>query len=267
MKSQGFYRNYLTVFGVSHTGEKLTTDHKFKAGLMDNNFAAAAIMRLEQFGRLDIRKPIVNYLPRFRMKDERYKDITIKHILTHTSGISDAPALEQQQLRSTPGTAYHYSDTAYRILKDVIEHITDVTFEHYVKVVMLENIVHTRKMDDSLRHEVSVEDLDAWADINMPGSIVPRHMAPETHAKMMSPAFLVDSVQHIAMALGWTIQKYKGIDVYQYEGSDANYQVLIMLLPGMDATISLICHRCPDISNTRNRLLDMILSQHKEDIP
>lgn len=51
-------------------------------------FTATAIMQLSEQGKIDIKKKLIFYLPDFKMKDERYKDITIEHLLTHTSGLS-----------------------------------------------------------------------------------------------------------------------------------------------------------------------------------
>lgn len=50
-------------------------------------FTATAIMQLSEQGKIDISKKLIFYLPDFKMKDERYKDITIEHLLTHTSGL------------------------------------------------------------------------------------------------------------------------------------------------------------------------------------
>ncbi|MBK9962883.1 MAG: serine hydrolase [Saprospiraceae bacterium] len=45
-------------------------------------------MQLSEQGKIDISKKLIFYLPDFKMKDERYKDITIEHLLTHTSKVT-----------------------------------------------------------------------------------------------------------------------------------------------------------------------------------
>jgi hypothetical protein len=44
--------------------------------------------------RIDLNDPVIKYLPYFKLKDERYKNITILHLLSHTSGLPDIEAEE-----------------------------------------------------------------------------------------------------------------------------------------------------------------------------
>ena len=86
------------------------------------------------------------------MADERYRDIKIRQMLSHTSGIPDtvnynwdkpeydAGALERfvrsiadQKLVMTPGEKFAYSNTAYEVLGDVIAKVSVESFEDYVQ--------------------------------------------------------------------------------------------------------------------------------------
>ena len=52
-------------------------------------FVATAIMQLAELGRVDLDAPITKYVPYFHLKDPRYPSITVRLMLTHTSGMPD----------------------------------------------------------------------------------------------------------------------------------------------------------------------------------
>jgi CubicO group peptidase (beta-lactamase class C family) len=101
-------------------------------------FTATAIMQLVEQGKIDINKKLIDYVPDFEMKDERYKDITIEQMLTHTSGLPNifnknyinpknesteltefAQKLKKEKLSYTPNVTLNektYSNTGYNIL-------------------------------------------------------------------------------------------------------------------------------------------------------
>lgn len=130
-------------------------------------FTATAIMQLSEQGRIDIGKKLVDYVPDFEMKDERYKNITIEQMLTHTSGLPNianpnyihpandsialtefARKLKREKLSFEPGVQLSektYSNTAYDILGLVIERVSQQTYSDYVT----ENILTPAGMDSS----------------------------------------------------------------------------------------------------------------------
>ena len=62
-------------------------DTQFGIGSVSKIFVAAGVLILVQEGRLELDKPVIDYLPGFVMQDERYKHITVRMLLNHTSGI------------------------------------------------------------------------------------------------------------------------------------------------------------------------------------
>jgi CubicO group peptidase (beta-lactamase class C family) len=110
-------------------------------------------------GKIDLDQKLIHYLPYYTMADQRYKDITIKHMLTHTSGIPniddyewdkpqyDDGAVERYarsqkafKLDFTPGEKYNYSNPAFDILCDVIAKASGMIFEDYMKKNIFEPI-------------------------------------------------------------------------------------------------------------------------------
>jgi CubicO group peptidase (beta-lactamase class C family) len=157
---------YSKGFGVTNveTKEKLEPYHTFHIASISKTFTATAVMQLYEKGKIDIDKPLITYLPYFKLKDDRYKNITIKQMLNHTSGmpdvndygwdkaISDEGAAERytrslvdSTLISTPGTEYHYSNIAFDIMADLIAKVSGLSFEQYVK----ENILKPLEMNES----------------------------------------------------------------------------------------------------------------------
>ena len=152
---------YADAHGVKSldTKEPLTTSSLFHMASVSKPFVATAIVQLMEQGKIDLDEKLTHYLPYFKMADERYKDITIKHMLTHTSGIPniddyewdkpeyDDGAVERYarsqrtfQLDFTPGEKYSYSNPAFDILCDVIAKVSGMTFEAYMKKNIFEPI-------------------------------------------------------------------------------------------------------------------------------
>src|SRR5690349_7114376 len=56
----------------------------FPIASISKTFAATAMMRLVEQGKVDLRVPVRTYLPEFRVKDEAVsRDVTVWHLLTH----------------------------------------------------------------------------------------------------------------------------------------------------------------------------------------
>src|SRR5580658_2196579 len=115
-------------------------------------FVATAILQLAEQNKIDLDAPAVHYLPYFRLADERYKIITIRQMVAHTSGMPDVVdyewnkpqfddgALERYvrslgdlQLLFEPGSRFAYSNIAYDVLGDVIAKASGSSFEDYVQ--------------------------------------------------------------------------------------------------------------------------------------
>ena len=145
---------YAKGFGVRslNSQQSVNTKSIFHMASVSKPFTATAVMQLVEKGKVNLDKPLIAYLPYFTMKDNRYKDITIRQMLNHSSGIADvedyewdnpqfdADAAERysrqfhnDSLDFTPGTSYNYSNPAFDLLADVIAKVSGLTFEDYMK--------------------------------------------------------------------------------------------------------------------------------------
>ena len=80
---------YTEGFGMADREKGIPVDSKtvFNIGSVSKVYVATAIMLLAEDGKLSLDKPVVDYLPEFKMADPRYKDITVRMLLNHTSGL------------------------------------------------------------------------------------------------------------------------------------------------------------------------------------
>lgn len=118
-------------------------------------FVATAIMLLAQEQKLDINTPVVKYLPDFKINSKLTKDITIKHLLTHTSGLPNTSqpddydyidvdttntalsdhikSLSGIKLLFKPGKKYSYSNVGFEVLGQVIAKISGMSFDEFMQ--------------------------------------------------------------------------------------------------------------------------------------
>lgn len=142
---------YLRGYGVADAGGRPVTPRTpFPIGSVSKSFTGLAIAQLAEAGALDLDAPVRTYLPWFRAADERASGaITVRHLLTHTSGFSTLDgnrhrlqlstaddALEQRarMLRSAPltappGTRFEYSNANYQVLGALVEAVTGGSYE------------------------------------------------------------------------------------------------------------------------------------------
>ena len=154
-------------YGVSNvsTQEKITQNTNFRLASVTKQFTAMSILLLVQKGRIKLEDPLTKYFPSFPAYG---KDIKIKHLLTHTSGLMDyedlMPATQVMQLHDTnclqlmykanglyfaPGAQYKYSNTGYAILALIVEKISGQDYGLFLK----ENIFKPLKMKNSVAFE------------------------------------------------------------------------------------------------------------------
>ena len=121
-----------------------TDNTVFPVGSLTKPFTAAGIVRLAQQRRLKLDDPIVQYLPEGKAV---WAGVTIRHLLTHTSGIPQDTTLdwsrdysEAELVRSAaqppqfkPGELESYSSTGYALLGVIIHRVTGQFWSDYLR--------------------------------------------------------------------------------------------------------------------------------------
>jgi CubicO group peptidase (beta-lactamase class C family) len=153
---------YARGYGVQSlaTGVPVTPESLFCVASIAKCFVACAIMQLVEQGMLRLDTPLVEYLPDFELDDPHYQEMTLRQILSHTSGMPDMDEIEYDQLVihpeydeeaparyvralssrkmiGLPGERFAYSNIAYSVLGYLIAQKTGQTFESYMKTDIL----------------------------------------------------------------------------------------------------------------------------------
>ena len=136
----------------------------FRIGSLTKQFTAAAIMKLQEQGKIGLDDALSKYLPDF---DTEGHTVTIRQMLTHTSGIPNYTAqpgffakespldLTDQELLATikgvpfdfePGTKWAYSNTNYYLLGMIVAKVSGMAYADYMQQAFFQplGLTHTR---------------------------------------------------------------------------------------------------------------------------
>ena len=108
-------------FGDIETKVAVKPDELFQIGSISKSFVANCLLQLHQEGKLDLNKPVVEYLPWFRI-DSAFAPITTHHLLTHTSQLPGIPSpflsdpSQKHRAADPPGKYFHYNNMAFVVL-------------------------------------------------------------------------------------------------------------------------------------------------------
>jgi len=137
-------------FAAVRTGEPNQPDSRFNLASISKLFTATAILQLRDKRKVSLEDEVTDYLPDFP-----FKNITIRHLLTHTSGLPDLELFELlvrqfpdtvvtnrdiiPQLRKwsrglyfTPGERFAYCNIGYCLLAMIIEKVSGMSYGAYV---------------------------------------------------------------------------------------------------------------------------------------
>jgi len=152
-------------YGFSNLELKVpvTTDTVFEIGSMTKAFTAMAIMLLVEDGKLGLEDPAGKYLPTL---PDAWKAVTIRQLLSHTSGIPDfeevmgygayrnvwqadkvIATVARMPMDFKPGTRWKYSNTGYFLLTLIIEKLGGEPYVSFVKKRILDPVGMTRTRD------------------------------------------------------------------------------------------------------------------------
>lgn len=171
---------------------KITPQTKFRIGSITKQFIASAIMKLQEDGKISLNDRLSKFFPEFPRGDE----VTIHHLLTHTSGIYSftnkdsflidvvKPITNEQELKYfmnerydfNPGDRYQYNNSGYFLLGYIIEKITGDKYGNYLKKTLFDPIgmtntgVHTPKIqltNEALGYQKQNDKYDRALNWNM----------------------------------------------------------------------------------------------------
>ncbi|HTL14055.1 MAG TPA: serine hydrolase domain-containing protein [Thermomonas sp.] len=126
----------------------------YRLASVSKQFTAAAILLLAQDGRLGLDDPVRRWLPALPKAAAR---VTLRHLLTHTSGLADYEDLmaepyegqirdagvldllaREDRLQFRPGSAYRYSNSGYALLALVVERASGLAYPDFLRTRIFE---------------------------------------------------------------------------------------------------------------------------------
>lgn len=146
--------------------EKINPNSSFYLASLSKQFTGMAYGILLERGMIDLEDYVTKYIPDFPVYG---KEIKIKHLLSHTSGLPDYYSFigedisefsnkdvykiitERDSLLFPPGESYSYSNSGYVLLSILLEKITGEKFSDFMR----ENIFEPLDMENTLVHDES----------------------------------------------------------------------------------------------------------------
>jgi len=154
----------VSAYGFADTKARIpvTPETRFEIGSISKSFAAIAVLQLRKQGKVDVDKPLTDYLPWLGI-DSRYAPITVHHFLTHTAGIQsdrdDVPSslyqplvLAEKPTGYAPGTRFAYSNVGYETLSVMVEQLTGKSFPEVTEERILRPLGMTHS-DPAITHD------------------------------------------------------------------------------------------------------------------
>jgi len=146
---------YLKGYGTAGQGRPMTAQTPMFLGSQSKSFTALAIAQLAEEGKVDVKASVRDYIPWFAVTDAAASEqITVAHLLHHTSGLSDAGfasmlpedasiedavrALASARLTAPLGTQHQYFNMGYVVLALIIETVSGQSYANYIQEHILD---------------------------------------------------------------------------------------------------------------------------------
>ncbi len=127
----------------------ITSKTKFRIGSITKQFTAASILKLQEEGKLKVTDRLSKYIPGYPRGDE----VTLHHLMTHTSGIENftdkldfsgkvtqaisssdlIDSFKYEDLNFEPGDSFSYSNSGYFLLGFIVEKVSGKSFESFLQ--------------------------------------------------------------------------------------------------------------------------------------
>ncbi|NQX99126.1 MAG: beta-lactamase family protein [Flavobacteriales bacterium] len=274
-------------YGLANLSYKIPNDPKmaYNIGSVSKQFLGYAFAMLHVEGKLNINDPVTKYLENWPEFD---KIVTLKHLLTHTSGYREAYTMsnlsgrrigvdrltrkecltvvrKQPKLEFEPGSRFSYNSTAWVILAEILEKVTEQPADEWVEANILSPLEMKNTYIESFVGEVipnaaesynytknsgygnsksnraifgaadinsSIEDLMLWIN-NFQTLKVGKKEAMEL---FLSP-FTLNDGSNSGYALGIQVGLHKGIKYYSHTGGHESFVTQLRYYPEQEIGI------------------------------
>ncbi|GCF10852.1 serine hydrolase domain-containing protein [Dictyobacter arantiisoli] len=263
----------------------VTPNTVFRIASLTKQFTAMAILILQMQGRLNIEDHLSLHLPAC---PSAWQEIRLRHLLSHTSGLINVSELAEFQNRAAqhlsleevialfkhipllfePGTDFFYGNSGYHLLGLVIEQVTQMRYEEFIRYAILkplgmqnsyfqcttpiipnrasgyitqdETIVPAPYVSNISTHssgamESTLHDLVLWERALHNHTLVDA----ETQRLMFTPLRLPDG-RCVEYGFGWSFSTYRGKSLTCHGGWANGYRTLVARFLEDDLTIIIL---------------------------
>ncbi len=258
-------------YGFADSAKKIsnTLDTRFQIASVSKTLTATAIMQLVQRGQINLESPISQYLPD---TPRAWEQITIEHLLAHTSGIPDYFSFDEfeNEMNFTPdkiigvakkypldfeaGSEFEYSNTGYVLLGKIIENVSGRSYAKFLR----ENIFDPLQMNATGRDENNTPLAVGYVSYDEPAKTFPitnalgdgdllstvddlyqfdRALYDEKILARAARDKMFTSVGKNNYGLGWEIEMWNGKRVVSHSGGINGFASVLMRFPDDDAAI------------------------------
>lgn len=243
----------------------VTNETVFQAASLSKPVFAYAVLKLAEQGKIELDKPLSDYLPGYIEGDERIDAITARRVLTHTCGFPNwRPRGGELKIIFTPGERFSYSGEGYVYLQNAVEKITAKPMDEFVREMVFDPLGMS---DSSYVWQERYQGRTARGHI-LDGKTMPLRqrtvanaaaslyttsaeyarfvtavlngegLKPETFNEMLSPQVSVDqrndlqASQKLSWGLGWGLQAGEGDNVFWHWGDNGDFKCYVAAWPG-----------------------------------
>lgn len=138
---------------IASQTEEQKEEQVYGIGSVSKMFGTAAIMKLAEQGKVDINALVTDYIKEFEMADDRYRQITVRMLLNHSSGLMGTTFqstfllgksevdyhkillenLKKQKLKADPGEYSVYCNDGFTLAEIIIERVSGMSFAEFIK--------------------------------------------------------------------------------------------------------------------------------------
>lgn len=188
---------YSEVFGAADrkSGRNVDKSTRFNIGSVSKMFAATALLILADEGKISLDDPVVSHIPEFTMSDDRYREITIRMLMNHSSGLPGSSfffgykpygdthkmlleRLKESSLKYSPGMMGVYCNDGFALAEMIVERTTGQNFIDFL----------------SKRVFQPLEMNDTYASVGETSGNIAHFYAPQTGEKFPPEVILVHAV-------------------------------------------------------------------------
>lgn len=131
-----------------------TVGDLYNVGSISKVYCSMCVMKLVEMGKVKLDEPVYKYLPRFKMRDERYKDITVRMLINHSSALPGTgynssfnskpyppedfydlmyDYFSKSKLKAAPGAYSVYCNDGFTLAEMLVVHLSGMSFTQFMQ--------------------------------------------------------------------------------------------------------------------------------------